>query len=204
MASPQAPTHFRLLELPAELRNRIYHFALRQDPLKTVDLLSAHEHLPRTSLLGLCRQIYVKTNGLLRHARQRYWSSTRFVIHARPSNDTEAMQRHDAVLSRCSRLRTAPIQHLDMAFPNGADRILTLQFSIVEYNDLRVISINEEGKVSEGFGNKTYGAWLQKRSTEANVQLVSDGDKKALNAHGICQVMFHSLASNIEGSLMIW
>lgn len=70
----------RLLNLPAELRNRIYYLALTTDADtdQWIDLFKAAG--PTKSLLLTCSQVYAEAGGVHKAAYRRYWRTGRFVL----------------------------------------------------------------------------------------------------------------------------
>jgi len=74
----------RLLDLPAELRNRIYELAFSTET--ETNLLEAVP--PPKHLLLACRQIYQEAVGLHKIAFRSYWADTRYVLNHANLSDT--------------------------------------------------------------------------------------------------------------------
>lgn len=78
MASPEVTaSKCYLLDLPVELRNRVYGLAF-QEPATELNLFAAHP--PSKALLLTCHQIRSEATGIHRGAYRRYWRSAKFFL----------------------------------------------------------------------------------------------------------------------------
>lgn len=113
MATDSCP----LLDLAAELRNRIYEYVFAHDEEKEVDLL--HATPPSSALLRTCRQIYSEANQVYKHAFREFWTSSRFVASfALPVNDHPYAGRAAVMVLRAADINA--IRHLRLVIDERA------------------------------------------------------------------------------------
>ncbi|KAK5121166.1 hypothetical protein LTR85_005650 [Meristemomyces frigidus] len=74
----------RLLNRPAELRNRIYELAFTTDIDTGVGIALGTAAGPSKALVITCRQIYSEARTLHEQASRQYWKHSTFVLDQRP------------------------------------------------------------------------------------------------------------------------
>lgn len=123
LADAEAPC--RLLSLPAELRNRIYHLAFGQNVFEEHIKLFARpqELLDSASLLRTCKQIYEETRGIYTRAREEFYSENKFEIDGTQDSSGGCVTQS---FNKPSAKALAHIQHL---------QIRTLYSKLYHYDD---------------------------------------------------------------------
>ena len=71
---------FRLLDLPPELRNRVYHFALEDTGEHELDLLCTRPYQPHRPITAICRKVRSESLGLYQGARAKFFRNHSFHI----------------------------------------------------------------------------------------------------------------------------
>ncbi|KAK3708771.1 hypothetical protein LTR37_011292 [Vermiconidia calcicola] len=82
MHNDEKPEAFRFLDLPAELRNRIYedYFGHHSHDESELDLLQIRSHLPPSKITAVCNQIHNESQGLYEHVRADFLRANRFCL----------------------------------------------------------------------------------------------------------------------------
>ncbi|KAK5121171.1 hypothetical protein LTR85_005655 [Meristemomyces frigidus] len=103
----------RLLNLPAELRNRIYDLVLEDTAPVEVDIFTAKKHMPSFGLISTCRQIRQENLLLHKEALSRFWRSHDFIVKL----ETTQCHKRDyrlRIMKYCARLPAPRIRYLEL------------------------------------------------------------------------------------------
>ena len=66
---------FRFLDLPPELRNRVYTFVYLDNSTRSMDIFNAYEHVPKVALTRVSKQLRNETFGMYHEATAQFWSN---------------------------------------------------------------------------------------------------------------------------------
>ena len=105
---------FRLLDLPAEIRNRIYEFSLSDEGPRRVDLSAVRSRLPTLALALVSRQVHNETIKLYQEVVKGFWSTHSLDISldflTRPHS--EWLRRERKTIFDITNLRLQPVYDL--------------------------------------------------------------------------------------------
>lgn len=114
---------FRLLDLPPELRNRIYEHTLEDQAPHELDVFTYRTHVPEPAITAVSRQLRKETIGLLQEATRHFWDSHIFLVYLKFANP-----RFGSAASLSVEVRST----LDKsAMPTFAPRLRNLTLKIV-------------------------------------------------------------------------
>ncbi|KAK5121295.1 hypothetical protein LTR85_005461 [Meristemomyces frigidus] len=85
MASSITTPTFRFMDLPPELRNRIYECAFEFNVDQEIEVFTARALAPSAALTMTTHQVHKESLQLLREATQRFWSECKFFVDIPPS-----------------------------------------------------------------------------------------------------------------------
>ena len=101
----------RFLDLPPELRNRIYSFAFHNRTASEIKIIGASCHAPSSSLIYTSSQVWNECFELFDDAQHAFWRGHKFTIELYLAHEAFADNAH-GLLRACTALRNRPIQHL--------------------------------------------------------------------------------------------
>ena len=120
MESQGSTNHFPFLDLPPELRNRVYTFAFEDCLPKKLDLVPYKSFLPDAAITVACQQIRVESLSIFREAQSGFWKSHSWMIHF----DSSILNgfRPDDLLQGNTIPKSALIRHLLLCFTGTREK----------------------------------------------------------------------------------
>ncbi|KAK3708774.1 hypothetical protein LTR37_011295 [Vermiconidia calcicola] len=110
MYTDEAQNSFRFLDLPPELRLRVYHFYFAPSSYPEPDLLLFRRHMPPSKLTTICRQVHAETQAICERARAEFLRDTVFSLDAparRPPHWAEMSPEGEAIMDAVQGLQRA-------------------------------------------------------------------------------------------------
>ena len=124
---------FRFMDLPPELRNRIYEEVFEIGTDCEIDIFEATSRAPSAALPATCRQVHREGIGYLQDATCRFWTASKFIATFAPSTlaGDEPLR---AILARCRDLNVPPLCAFEIRISsttqdNATHKALQLKFA---------------------------------------------------------------------------
>lgn len=73
MSQQRSTEHFRFLDLPPELRDRVYNCAFEDASATSLELHRYGSYVPEPTITAVCHLIRSESEGLLRKAQSKFW-----------------------------------------------------------------------------------------------------------------------------------
>lgn len=111
MGQQQITKQFRFLDLPPELRNRIYNYVFEDTSTTSIELFKYTRHVSKPTITTVCHQIRLESIGLLREAQRNFWKDHKWIIPF----DSKILNKadRDKLLLECDAIPpSARIQHM--------------------------------------------------------------------------------------------
>lgn len=192
MASKAEANHSPFMNLPRELRDRIYDRYFEADAPEEVALSKAKDYIPDPAITLVSRQIHVETLELLGQTRRAFWEYRKLVAHI----DTGCCGSVDAsmaamTLETAHALRAQPIKCLVVrtTFP-WSDAFTDIEVSVDHRQGIQFDVRTQRGGLEcsvdiEWPGWREYAA---KYSVEQGVRLTSLEHAGCVDGYEVCKM----------------
>ena len=189
---------FRFLDLPGELRARIYDFYFEDRCPKQVHITELQNLLPKTELVRASRQIYRETIKLLKALRSAFWYRHPLVINIDKHVPKHTRIVRNAIVMRAAEaLKGYPIRTIVVRVARNRDST-SMHIIAIALTRRHQLEFTAESLASDGTrtkNDKHAVAW--KRAVEGRVigeyfrkgRLWSEARKGCLNVLAICNAI---------------
>ncbi|KAK4539745.1 hypothetical protein LTR36_010398 [Oleoguttula mirabilis] len=212
-----AVTPFRLLDLPPELRNRIYSYVFDDSALPELDLLATGRSSPPSAITVTTHQLRSETLGLHQQAMSAFWTDHKFSIYIE-NRDIFEDSAMDSLLQWCRILPASGLRcisfkinelrilqqvchprittHLEAVLDHDGAEV-TWRSSRVLQDEPSVASDDTVFLVARGSTTDLFGGFAE----EQGLSLVSKGKTVGLDIGDCAAIVCDYLTKRMEESL---
>ena len=124
---------FRLLDLPPELRNRVYEYTFEPDAGLSIEIFAACSRAPQPALTAASHQIRNESLQYLHEATQRFWRERRFFVAISPCIFTNSTEYKSKMEPLYKALKVPPLRQIEFrlgAQPHKASSARSMNFEV--------------------------------------------------------------------------
>ena len=182
---------FRLLDLPRELRDHIYKFALAagSDAPEIISPSEAAVNLPDPALTAACRLIRHECLDILHDARDSFWQIRALEFAIDRTTESLELPNRTMFLNLCKPLAHQPIRRINFTFPKvplvGPTNKFTVNITIDKQGKWNVYAPHSSDSNDE-WAAKTWTSYLQGEAVSKGLSYVSARYSDGLDIRSLC------------------